>query len=188
MSNSQHQTECSCGNEHFVFVKDLNMAAVWKTGNKFCRICSECGNRFFLSKSIYHSARDQYVILKGEDTPTPIYDCPACDESVTGYPESCPYCDTEYGWSEADIIDFDFDEAEETLPETTDGDESEEEDDEWPVPRLHEIDEDTVENMDYRTLREYGMRLDGVKGNDPADDIRDAMLTAMEERADTPEA
>lgn len=99
----KHKKVCDdCGNGEFYFAKDLNLDKVWKAGNQFCRICTECGNRYFLSKAMYRAASDQYVILDGEDDPIPIFDCPNCDEQVTGQPDSCPYCDVEYEWPDSD--------------------------------------------------------------------------------------
>lgn len=100
---------CDCGNKEFLYVKDLNLDKVWKSGNKFCRVCTACGSRYFLAKSIYQRAEDQYVILDGENTPIPIFACPnkTCEETVTGLPDACPFCDVPYVWDDGE------DEAEE---------------------------------------------------------------------------
>lgn len=115
---SKHKKVCDCGNAEFYFAKDLNLDKVWKAGNKFCRICTECGTRFFLSKAMYEAATDQYVILDGEDEPVPIFSCPSCDEQVTGQPDACPYCDTEYEWPGSD--DDEADEAQTEEPTSDD--------------------------------------------------------------------
>lgn len=99
-SERSHAKRCDCGNGEFYFCKDLNLDKAWKAGNMFCRICTECGNRYFLSQAMYQAASDQYVILDGEDEPIPVFECPACDEQVTGQPDTCPYCDVEYQWGE----------------------------------------------------------------------------------------
>lgn len=98
----QYQQECDCGNEEFYFCEDLNLDKAWKAGNKWCRICTDCGNRYFLSKTMYRAATDQYVILEGEDDPVPVFDCPRCEKRVTGQPSECPYCDVEYHWGDDD--------------------------------------------------------------------------------------
>lgn len=99
MSQKQRKAACECGNDVFYFVKDLNLDKVWKAGNKYTRICTDCGSRYFLSQAMWEASDDTYVILKGDDTPLPLFSCPACEESVTGTPENCPYCDAEFDWS-----------------------------------------------------------------------------------------
>lgn len=158
MSTQRGQKTCDCGSEDFIFVKDLNLAKVWKAGNKYARICVECGNRYFLGKAMWEGARDQYVILDGEDQPVPIFDCPVCEETVTGWPETCPYCDAEYHWDEEEKVSIgaeDIEEVEED--EDEDGPEGL-----VPVGRLEPSD---VAEMDYTTLQKYGAHLDGMKGS-----------------------
>lgn len=117
---SRHKKLCDCGNDEFYFCKDLNLDKAWKAGNKWCRICTDCGNRYFLSQAMYQAATDQYVILNGEDDPQPVFECPACSEQVTGQPGACPYCDVEYDWGPSD--ETDVDEAAETEDEDEQGD------------------------------------------------------------------
>lgn len=157
MSTKRGQKTCDCGNGEFIFVKDLNLAKVWKSGNKFARICTDCGNRYFLGKAMWENATDQYVILDGEDEPVPIFDCPACEETVTGWPDSCPYCDVPYEWDEAEKIDIGRGGADE--PED---DEAEEDDGLVPLDELSESD---VDRMGYTMLQKYGAAVEGMKGS-----------------------
>lgn len=123
MSDSEnaqkHRKVCDCGNDEFYFTKDLNLDKAWKAGNKFARICTECGNRYFLSKAMYQAASDQFVILDGEDDPIPIFDCPKCGEQVTGQPDSCPYCDVEYQWPDEQSDDQSDDDSATDYPSET---------------------------------------------------------------------
>lgn len=98
MTTTLNTQTCDCGGTEFYFAKDLNLEPVWKRGNKYCRICADCGNRYFLAKSMYERVSDQYVILQGESEPIPLFECPACETEVSGTPEQCPYCDVEYDW------------------------------------------------------------------------------------------
>jgi hypothetical protein len=34
------------------------------------------------------------------DEPEHVFDCPACGESVDGYPETCPHCQAVYNWGD----------------------------------------------------------------------------------------
>lgn len=122
---TQTDAACDCGNDTFYFTKDQNLDKAWKVGNKYARICTDCGHRYFLAKSMWQDVSDQYVILDGEDEPIPIFDCPACAETVTGQPDECPYCDVEYRWEaeEDDEVDEEaeeYKEIEEDLPEDDD--------------------------------------------------------------------
>lgn len=99
MSTQQRKAACECGNETFYFVKDLNLDKVWKAGNKYARLCTACGARYFLSEAMWERADDHYVILRGDDAPVPLFSCPACGESVTGTPDQCPFCEAEFDWS-----------------------------------------------------------------------------------------
>lgn len=123
--SDRHKSTCDCGNDEFLFCKDLNLDKVWKAGNQYCRVCTDCGNRFFLSESMYDAIDDKFVILDGEDEPIPIFDCPACEETVTGTPPQCPYCDVEYDWgpdtdsSESDDQDHRGENTEDTSTDAT---------------------------------------------------------------------
>lgn len=167
MSTQRGEKTCDCGGDEFIFVKDMNLAKVWKAGNKYARVCVDCGNRYFLGKAMWENARDQYVILEGEDDPNPIFDCPACEETVTGWPDACPYCDTEYEWGEDAKVDIGGDLGE--PPEDPDEDDDEDAPEgpleaEGLVPLGRLTDED-VDEMNYRTLQKYGAALDGMRGS-----------------------
>jgi len=117
MPTKLNQQSCDCGCNEFYFCKDLNLEPVWKAGNKFCRVCADCGSRYFLAKSMYQQVSDRYIIPRGEDEPVPIFDCPRCEETVTGLPNSCPYCDAEYEWPTLDEETVEADDpGEETAP------------------------------------------------------------------------
>jgi hypothetical protein len=159
MSTQRQQKTCDCGNDEFIFVKDLNLAKVWKAGNKYARICVDCGNRYFLGKAMWEAARDQFVILDGEDDPKPLFDCPVCGEDVTGWPDQCPYCDTDYEWNEEDIIEIPSGPGEadsETEPDTPKRDD---------LPPVDDLDAEDVKAMDWTTLQQYGAVVDGLTGS-----------------------
>lgn len=158
MSSKRGKKTCDCGSGEFIFVKDLNLAKVWKSGNKFARICTACGNRYFLGKAMWENATDQYVILDGEDEPVPIFDCPACEETVTGWPDSCPYCDVPYEWNEAEKIDIGGG------TEPADEPVEDESDDDGLIP-LDELEEEQVDKMGYTMLQKYGAAVEGMKGS-----------------------
>lgn len=105
----QHSKVCDCGNDSFLLTKDLNLDKVWKAGNKYCRICTDCGNRYFLSKAMYEAASETFVILDGAEKPIPLRECPNCEEEVTGDPDDCPYCDITFAEYDPDDAEDDED-------------------------------------------------------------------------------
>jgi hypothetical protein len=164
--STQRQTEtCGCGGTEFIFVKDLNLAKVWKAGNKFARICVDCGNRYFLGKSMWEAARDQFVILDGETDPKPLFECPVCGEQVTGWPDKCPYCDAGYEWAEDDIIEIGDGEGSKIEPAEDDGDE-----DVRTLPAVSNLSASDVETMGWKNLQKYGAAVDGLVGSGITED------------------
>lgn len=135
------QDACDCGNESFLFTKDQNLDKAWKTGNKYVRICDDCGSRYFLAKSMYRQSDEQYVIPSGESSPIPIFDCPDddCQKRVTGKPDECPYCGAEYIWPSEDDEDGEDEDGDDSGEADVDpddpdpeGEEALDEDDEEP--------------------------------------------------------
>lgn len=158
---------CDCGCNEFHFTKDLNLDFAWKAGNKYCRICTDCGARYFLAKSMYEAVEDQYVIVAGEDDPVPSFDCPACDEPVTGTPNKCPFCDQEYVWGEPD------DEAEDDQ-EAVEPDDEDDEEEVVDAGDLEEVeepeDEDEDEDEDEGDADEADEAEDDADESDDEDD------------------
>lgn len=109
---------CCVPEEDMVIIRDLNMAAPYKGGNQYARICPECGSRTFTTKKYWKSVDDPYVIPNGEAKPVRLYDCPNpdCDHGTVyeGEPE-CDDCETEIEW-----VDDDEEADEQTDAETED--------------------------------------------------------------------
>lgn len=116
---------CECGNGEFVTAIDLKLVPAHMPGNKFCRICTECGTRHFCSKEHFENSEKKHVIPVKEKAPVEgvecdecdgwtwvtnnhncarcsanIFPCPKCDEQVHGQPDECPHCGIEYNWND----------------------------------------------------------------------------------------
>jgi hypothetical protein len=106
MSKTAGSNGCnSCGDvpeSEMLVVRDLNMKAPHKGGNQYARICPECGQRTFCSKTYFETTDDPYVIPAGDDEPVPIYDCPYddCEGTLYGEVDECPDCEQEIIWEE----------------------------------------------------------------------------------------
>lgn len=117
--------KCDCGNGEFVTAIDLKMVPPHMPGNKYCRICTNCGARHFCSKSHFERTTDKHVIPVKETDPVEaehcekcdgytwvtkdhdcarcgdnIFPCPECGETVHGQPDECPHCGVDYQWEE----------------------------------------------------------------------------------------
>jgi hypothetical protein len=117
----------NCGDvseAEMMVAKDLNFAYAWKSGNKFARICPECGARTFTAGSYWESeeadpTKVAWVIEKGDtkDDARPRFYCPydeevvdeePCGERFLGAPhnadavgpEECPHCGRELQWED----------------------------------------------------------------------------------------
>lgn len=90
--------------------KDLNLDFPWKSGNKYARICPECGSRNFTTRTYWETVEVSFVIPREEEKPRPLYRCPYTEEVVDegeepcgeefvgppldeGLPEACPECE-----------------------------------------------------------------------------------------------
>lgn len=114
------------GESEMLVVLDRNFEYPWKSGNKYARICPECGSRTFCPESYWESKDADpedvaYVIEKAEDKEDreirPRFRCPytgefvedggePCGEVFLGEPHSaeavgpdeCPHCERELNW------------------------------------------------------------------------------------------
>lgn len=92
---------CCVPEEDMVIIRDLNMAAPYKGGNQYARICPDCGSRTFTTKKYWQSVDDPYVIPNGETTPVRLYGCPNpdCEDgTVFEGEDECDDCGTEIEW------------------------------------------------------------------------------------------
>lgn len=115
--------ECECGNGEFVAAVDLKLIPAHMPGNKYCRICTNCGTRHFCSKAHFERSDDKHVIPVKEKAPVEavecdscdgwtwvtaahncarcqenIFPCPECEKQVHGEPAECPHCGVAYAW------------------------------------------------------------------------------------------
>lgn len=92
---------CTCDSPSIVAVIDKNLDNPFTSGNKFCRFCKGCKRRKFCSEAWFDKQDDTYAIPEGkEDELVNYFECPQCDDDVTGTPEHCPNCDTPFGWDD----------------------------------------------------------------------------------------
>lgn len=114
---------CDCGEGEFVAALDLKLVPSHVPGNKYCRMCKNCGKRHFVSRKFFERSEDKHVIPVKETDPVEatecdscdsitwvtggsecarcgenIFDCPNCGEEVQGEPDECPNCGTDYNW------------------------------------------------------------------------------------------
>lgn len=104
VSSRTEAAGCACGasEEDLLVVYDRNFDYPWKGGNPYARLCPDCGSRTFTARSYWESQEVPYVIVKGGETPQPLYDCPYddCDGSFLGTPSECPDCEQELLWGD----------------------------------------------------------------------------------------
>lgn len=88
-------------------VRDRNMDYPWVGGNKYARICPECGARQFCAKSYWlqryrDPERVAHIIKKGEDEPVVAFECvyEGCDGMLVDFPDECPECERAIEWEE----------------------------------------------------------------------------------------
>ena len=118
---------CCVPEAEMLVVRDRNMDYPWKGGNKYARICPQCGKRQFCAKSYwqqrYHGDDAvAYIIKKGEEgEPVPAYECPFgdCDGMLVDYPSECGRCEEPIEWHGLDDDgDFGDDDAEKADTDT----------------------------------------------------------------------
>ena len=95
---------CCVPESEMLVIRDLNMAAPYKGGNQYARICPECGSRMFTTKAYFESVGDPYVIPNGDDSPVRLFDCPfeECGGTIYEGEEACDDCDGEVDWVDED--------------------------------------------------------------------------------------
>ena len=98
---------CCVPEEEMTIVRDLNLAAPYKGGNQYARICPTCGARQFTTKKYWESVDEQYVIPSGESDPVRLYDCPnpECDDTIYDGEPECDACGVEIEWVDEDDDD-----------------------------------------------------------------------------------
>jgi len=109
---------CCVPEAEMYVIRDLNMAAPYKGGNQYARICPECGSRQFTTKQYWESVDDPYVIPNGKSSPVRLFDCPhgECDGTIYVGEDECDDCGGEVEW-----VDEDGEETTETDTETESG-------------------------------------------------------------------
>lgn len=95
---------CCVPEAEMLVIRDLNMAAPYKGGNQYARICPECGSRQFTTKAYWENVSDPYVIPNGESQPVRLFDCPhdECDGTIYVGEDACEDCGGEVDWVDED--------------------------------------------------------------------------------------
>jgi len=88
-----------CGEDAVVPIKDKQFEAIHRRGNPYRQICLACDKHICMcSREFWEEHADRFVLQTEVDDPTPVFDCPECDELVEGYPDTCPHCEVDYEW------------------------------------------------------------------------------------------
>jgi len=88
-----------CGDDAVVPVKDKQFEPIHRRGNPYRQYCLSCEKHICMcSREVWEEHPDRFILSTPTAEPTPVFDCPGCDELVEGYLDECPHCGVEYEW------------------------------------------------------------------------------------------